>query len=138
MVRRNVHPLLGKHHELGHPAIDLEHRTMAECWIRAVNCEPIQFPFFMARLKNVMRKHFDHEAVLMAQAGGRLCECHGREHRMLLELCDQTAALAGRNWRKAQSRLRNELPRLVREHIICMDQIAVLFIHTYEERIRAS
>jgi hypothetical protein len=62
------------------------------------------------------------ETMLMEWAGGRLCECHAREHRMLLDLCDQATALSGRNSRMAQSLLQNKLPKLVRKHIISMDQ----------------
>jgi hemerythrin len=77
-----------------------------------------------------MREHFDHEALLMQQAGGTLCECHAREHRLLLELCDRAGVLSLHNWRQAQSLLRDDMPKLVREHIVCMDQFAVLFINT--------
>ena len=77
-----------------------------------------------------MRNHFDHKSALMQRAGGGLCECHRREHQMLLDLCEQARTLRLRDWRGAQSLLRNRLPRLVREHIICMDQLAVLFINT--------
>ncbi len=132
MAQRSLRPLLAKVHELGHREIDLDHRTVAECWDRAVNCAPIQFPFFVARLKKAMRDHFDREAALLARAGGRMWECHGQEHHSLLELCDQAARLADQNCRKAQSLLRNELARMLREHIVSMDQIAVLFLNTRE------
>ena len=52
---------------------------------------------------------------------------------MLLALCDQASALSLARWRKAQSLLRTELPKLVREHIISMDQLTVLFINTHGE-----
>lgn len=137
MTRRDTRPLIGKRHQVGHDAIDFDHRAMADCWTQAVTCEQMQFPFFMARLKKLMRLHFDHEAALMERAGGRLCECHRREHRMLLELCDQATALSRRNWRRAQSLLRNKLPKLVRDHITSMDQIAALFINTSGADARA-
>jgi hemerythrin len=130
MAGRRPRPLLRKSHALGHEAIDLDHRAMADCWAAAVSCERLQFEFLLARLKRLMRDHFDREAALMAQAGGRLCDCHCREHRMLLDLCERAGTLAPDNWCKAQSLLRNELPRLVREHIISMDQLAVLFLNT--------
>jgi hemerythrin len=129
-AKRAVRPLLGKQHALGHEAIDRENRAIADWWLRAVNCEEIQFPFFLARLKKLLRTHFDHEAALMRQAGVPLCECHAREHRLLLELCDTGTALSRRNWRRANSLLRNKFPKLLREHIIGMDALAVLFINT--------
>jgi hemerythrin len=130
--------LLKRHHVLGHAAIDADHAEMAQWWLRTVSCEPLQLAFFIARLKKLMLNHFDREAALMEEAGGRLCECHRREHRMLVALCDQATVLARRNGRKARSLLRVELPRLVREHIICMDQLTVLFINTHGEIGRAS
>lgn len=78
-----------------------------------------------------MRTHFDHEAALMQEAGGLMCPCHSSEHQMLLALCDEANALSRNHWRKAQSLLRTKLPKLVREHIISMDQLIVLFINTY-------
>jgi len=137
MAGRSARPLIGRQHTLGHAVIDTDHREIADWWHRAVNCEPIQFSFFVARLKKLMRDHFDHEAALMEWAGGRLCECHRREHQMLLDLCDRAAVLSRSNWRKARALLRTELPRLVREHIISMDQLAVLFINTNGVAARA-
>jgi hemerythrin len=133
-----MRPLLGKGYILGHAAIDLDHRDIAECWEGAADCEPIELPFFLARLKRSMRRHFDREAALMLQAGGHLCECHQREHRTLLGLCDQAMAVTDRNWRRARSLLRNDLAKLVRAHVVSMDQIAVLFIRAHEERISTS
>lgn len=137
MANQASRPLLGRRQTLGHEGIDLDHRTIADWWLRTINCEQIQFPFFAARLKKLMRDHFDHEAALMERAGGALCVCHRREHQLLLELCDHAMALGRQNWRQARSLLRNKLPRLLREHIICMDQLAVLFIHTNGEIGRA-
>ena len=137
MAHSAAGPLLGRQHTLGHEVIDADHRAIADWWLRAVNCEPIQLAFFVARLKKLMRDHFDHEAVLMEWAGGRLCECHRREHQMLLDLCDRVTALSPHNWRKARSLLRTQLPRLVREHIISMDQLAVLFIDANGPAARA-
>jgi hemerythrin-like metal-binding protein len=122
--------LLGKNHQVGHDAIDSDHRAMASCWSRTINCDELRFEFLIARLTKLMRNHFDHEAALMEQAGGSLCECHRREHEALLALCDQAAAVSRKNFRAAQSLLRTRLPRLVREHIICMDQLAALFINS--------
>jgi hypothetical protein len=34
------------------------------------------------------------------------------------------------SWRKARSLLRTDLPRLVSEHVISMDQLTVMFINT--------
>jgi hemerythrin-like metal-binding protein len=130
-------PFFGKRLLLGHDAIDDEHRAIADGWQRAVNCEQLQFPFLIARLKTLLRVHFDHEAALMHLAGGTLCQCHRNEHQMLLNLCDQASAQAGTNWRRAQSLLRNKFPRLMRSHIVEMDQIVVLFINTNREATQA-
>jgi hemerythrin len=125
-----IRPFIGRQHALGHEAIDSEHLAIADWWSRTVRCEPVQFAFFVARLKRLMRNHFDHEARLMEEAGGRMCACHSREHQMLLELCDQANTLGRDRWKKAQSLLRRDLPRLMREHINTMDQLIVLFINT--------
>jgi hypothetical protein len=66
----------------------------------------------------------------MEQAGGHLCQCHWREHQALLAFCDRAAGLGRHDWRHARSLLWTSFPRLIREHIDCMDQIAVLFINT--------
>lgn len=133
IMNRSIRPLIGRLHTLGHDVIDTDHQAIADWWLQTITCEPIQFAFFMARLKKLMQMHFDHEAMLMEEAGGRMCECHSQEHRMLLALCDQASALSLSRWRKAQSLLRTELPKLVREHIISMDQLTVLFINTHGE-----
>lgn len=122
--------MIGRQYALGHNVIDSDHFAIADWWLRTVTCEPIQFAFFVARLKKLMRTHFDHEAWLMQEAGGQMCECHNQEHRMLLTLCDQASVLGRFHCKKAQSFLRTELPKLVREHIISMDQFTVLFINS--------
>jgi len=66
----------------------------------------------------------------MEHAGGRMCPCHSQEHQMFLALCDEPNALKRSHWRKAQSLLRTKLPKLVRQHIISMDLLTVLFINT--------
>lgn len=123
-----VRPLLGKRYLLGHEWIDGELSAIADGWLRAVSCEPIQFPFFIFRMKKLLRSHFDHEAILMRSSGSSLCECHHQEHRTLIDLCDQANALSANDWRRTQSLLRKRFPKLIRDHIIGMDQIAVLFI----------
>lgn len=129
MISRIVRPLIGKQYTLGHDAIDGDHRAIADGWFRAVNCEPIQLPFLIARLQKLMRVHFDREAALMHSAGGMLCGCHRQEHQTLLDVCDQAAELSGKNWRRTQSLLRSKFPKLIRDHIAFTDQIAVLFIN---------
>ncbi|HWP25467.1 MAG TPA: hemerythrin domain-containing protein [Xanthobacteraceae bacterium] len=129
MIGSAIHPLLGPKHVLGHALIDADHAAIADAWLRAVSCEPIQFPFLIARLRKLMRVHFDNEARLMQSAGGALCECHLNEHRALLGLCDRAAARGHDEWPRAQSLLRSRLPKMVRSHIARMDQIAVLFIN---------
>ncbi len=135
-IIRSVRPLIGPQHALGHEGIDSDHLAIADWWLRTVQCEPVQFAFFVARLKKLMREHFDREATLMEKTGGQMCECHRQEHRMLLALCDQANALSGCHWRKARSLLRAELPPLFRKHIISMDQLTVLFINTHGEAFR--
>ena len=88
---------------------------------------------FIARLKKLMRMHFEREARLMLEAGGEMCACHRHDHQTLLELCDQSSALGRSNWTKAQSLLRTTLPRLVREHIVSMDLFTVMFINRQNE-----
>lgn len=129
MIASAFPPLIGPKHALGHAQIDADHSAIADAWLRAVSCEPIQFPFLIARLRKLMQTHFDNEARLMQSAGGTLCACHRNEHRAMLGLCDQAAALSPDKWRRAQSLLRRRLPRMMRSHIACMDQIAVLFIN---------
>ena len=53
-----IAPLIGRQHALGHNAC-------------AAQCEPIRLPFFMARLKKLMRSHFDDEARLMQTPAAR-------------------------------------------------------------------
>lgn len=115
---------------LGHEIIDSDHIEISDCWFQAANCTPIQFPFLIARLKALMRKHFARESAMMESAAGELCACHRRDHDALLGLCDRAARLGKYDPRKARSLLRYEFPKRVREHIICMDQMIVLFINT--------
>ncbi len=130
MANRIIRPLIGRNCVLGHDTIDLDHMAIADCWYRAVNCEQIQFPFLIARLKKAMGDHFNREAALMERAGGALCRCHRQEHQTLLDLCNDASALGRTNWRKSQSLLQSKLPKLIREHIMFTDQLAVLFINT--------
>ena len=137
MTIRRVRPLIGPQHALGHDTIDADHLAIADWWLRTVNCQPVQFEFYLARLKRLMRQHFDHEAMLMEEVGGRMCKCHDQEHQMMLALCERVSALARSRWQRAQSLLRTELPWLVREHIISMDQLTVLFINSQKKLVRA-
>jgi hemerythrin len=81
-----------------------------------------------------MRRHFGREAALVEAAGTPLCCDHRREHDSMLALCDDAYQLCGRNQRSARALLRNRLPRLIRDHIDSMDQIAVLIIRAAGER----
>ena len=136
MISRIVRPLIGKQCTLGHDMIDGDIRAIADGWFCAVNCEQIQFPFRIARLKKLMRVHFAHEAALMHSAGGVLCGCHRQEHQTLLDVCDQAATLGTNNWQRTQSLLRNRYPKLMRDHIACMDQIAVIFININTDQLQ--
>jgi hemerythrin len=131
-----VRPMIGAKHALGHAVIDFDHQAIADWWFRLVHCNEIQFPFFMARLKKLMTTHFAHEAALMQHAGGMLCACHRHEHNLLLELCDQADGESRRNWRRAQGLLRIRFPKMMRDHIISMDQLTVLFIHASAQAAR--
>ena len=125
---RITQPLIDRRHRLGHDAIDSDHAALSACWVDAVNCRPIEFPLRLARLKKLMARHFEHESALLVQKGQALCRYHHVEHRMLLELCDQIAACHGRDRQQAQSLLRNQFAERVREHIVTMDQCAVLLM----------
>lgn len=115
---------------LGHSVIDADHFELSRRWSQVVGATPLQFPFFLARLRKLMRDHFAREASIMRQYNSRLCECHEREHDDLLTLCERATRLSGHSFREAQDLLRAEFPRRIREHIICMDQLLVLFINT--------
>ncbi|MBZ0141184.1 MAG: hypothetical protein K8H87_15670 [Pseudorhodoplanes sp.] len=126
-----VRPLVNQNFCLGHPVIDTEHAAIGEYWQEAVSCERLQLPLHLARLKRAMARHFDHEAEILAKTTGMsLCTRHRAEHSALLELCSEAALLYERDWRKAQSLLRNRFATMVREHIISMDLCAVLLIQT--------
>ena len=128
-------PLIGARHALGHTDIDAEHFAIADCWKAATHCEPIALPFLVARLRRAMRTHFTHEAALVEAVGTHFCSCHRDEHDVMLELCEEAYGLAERDIRASRARLR-KLPRLFREHIVVMDQIAVLIIHdAMQERV---
>lgn len=123
--------LIGGSHALGHPQIDSEHFAIADCWSQAIRSTPVGLPLTIARLRKVMGRHFEHEAVLIETAGVPFCGCHRTEHDAMLGLCDDAYALAQRDRRAAQALLR-KLPRLMKDHIICTDQIAVLMIQAAE------
>jgi hemerythrin len=121
-------PLIGKKHALGHAQIDNDHFAIADWWMKSVLCEPVALPFHIAGIRKVMRQHFSREAALVEAAGTPFCYCHRREHNVMLELCDDAYALSAHNLRAARALVRNKLPRLMRDHINSMDQIAVLII----------
>lgn len=132
MARAIIRPFSRKSRTelLGHDDIDADHLEISDCWFQAVNCTPIQFPFLIARMKKLMVKHFAREDAIMARVGAALCSCHRQEHDMLIGLCDRAARLSKYDWRATQRLLRDEFPKLVREHIICMDQLLVLHLNT--------
>lgn len=128
--RRIAPPLLAQRHALGHDAIDIDHFAIADCWMRAMESAPIALPWHIARLRKRMRDHFTNEAALVEAAGVPFCHCHHAEHDAMLAVCDDAYGLAERNPRAARGLLRRALPPLVRSHVIGMDQIAVLIIHS--------
>jgi hemerythrin len=136
-IRPSRQTLIGNSHALGHAAIDADHFAIADCWLAAMRCAPVALPFHIARLRRLMRRHFEHEAALVEATGTPFCRFHRREHEAMLALCDDAYALADRNWRKARALLRDKLPAAVRGHVISMDQVAVLVINTAAERARA-
>ena len=52
----------------------------------------------------------------------------------MLALCDEAYRQSHRRQRAARALLRNGLPRLLRDHINSMDQIAVLIIRAAQNR----
>jgi hypothetical protein len=122
-------PLISSRHALGHADIDFDHFAIADAWMEARLSESIALPMRVARLRRLMRAHFEHEAALVEATGSRFCQCHRREHDAMLAMCDEALSLAERRPRSARSVLR-ALPPLFRSHIDCMDQIAVLIIHS--------
>jgi hemerythrin len=127
-VHRITRTLIGPNHALGHAEIDSDHFAIADYWLQLAKCPPIAIPFHVARLRKRMRSHFSHEVALIEAAGRRLWHDHQDEHDAMLRLCDQAYELCVHNARAARALLRNRLPRMMRSHIICMDQIAVLMI----------
>jgi len=127
-------PLIGRNHTLGHPQIDREHFIIADWWMKATLCRPIALPFHIAGLRRAMREHFSREAALVEATGEPLCLRHRREHDSMLALCDDAYERSGRSQRAARALLRNGLPRLLRDHINTMDQIAVLIIRAAQDR----
>ncbi|MGE3146260.1 MAG: hypothetical protein AB7K35_11800 [Pseudorhodoplanes sp.] len=127
-------PLIGNRHALGHAEIDADHFAIANWWMRATQCAPIALPFHIAGLRKSMRDHFGRESALVEASGVSFCACHRNEHNVLLELCDDAYALTARNLRSARALLRNKLPRLMRDHINTMDQIAVLMMRDAAEK----
>src|SRR5215472_1125104 len=118
---------------LGHEIIDSDHIEISNWWFRVVNCAPLQFPFFIVRLKKLMDRHFAHEAEIMRHLGGTLCACHQNEHEALLRFCDNAAKVSQYDWAQARGALRRDFPRYIREHIICRDQLVVLSVNTNGE-----
>lgn len=128
MILRINRPLIGKKHALGHSEIDSDHFAIADWWMKVTLCEPVALPFHIAGLRRMMRNHFSREAALVEAAGAPFCCAHRCEHDTMLELCDDAYELSARSLRAARALLRNKLPRLMRDHINSMDQIAVLII----------
>ncbi len=129
MTERAIRLMIGRHYALGHDIIDSEHAEVARCWDRAVRCEPIEFPFQIARLRKLMRDHFRHERDLVEATGAAMCGCHIEEHQALLDLCDRVSVLHRRDSRRAQSLLRHTFAKLIRRHVHYTDQMAVLLIN---------
>jgi hypothetical protein len=131
---RIIRPLIGSNHTLGHPQIDREHLIIADWWMKAALCAPVALPFHIAGLRKAMREHFSREAALVEATGEPLCPRHRCEHDSMLALCDEAYRQSHRRQRAARALLRNGLPRLLRDHINSMDQIAVLIIRAAQNR----
>jgi hemerythrin len=106
--------------------------------MKAMLSEPIALPFHVAALRKKMRDHFSREAALVEAAGTPMCCDHRNEHDGMLDLCDRAFALSGRNPRAARALLRSRLPRMMRDHINSMDQIAVLILRAAAQDRAAS
>ncbi len=129
-ARSSIRPLIGVRDTLGHQLIDADNVAISNCWLRATDCEPIELPFQAARLRKLVRVQFDHEAALIEAIAGELSEPHRREHRSLMDLCDEAYALSAQSWKRARALLRRDFAKLFRNHLVCMDQIAVVIINT--------
>lgn len=128
-VRPVRRPLLNARHALGHTEIDKDHFAIADSWLAAMNCRPLSLPFHVARMRKLTRRHFAREVMLLEAARRPFCPCHRREHDTMLAMCDEIYALSEKDVRAARSLLR-KLSVIMREHVIGMDQIAVLMINT--------
>jgi hemerythrin len=129
-IPATARPLIGARHALGHAAIDVDHFAIADGWMKAMQSATIALPLHLARLRKLMRDHFMREAALVEAAGVSFCYRHRGEHDAMLALCDDACRLAEPDPRAARALLRRALPRMMRSHIISMDQIAVLVIHS--------
>jgi hypothetical protein len=126
-------PLIDRRHMLGHDVIDFAYAAISNCWLHALNCIPLELPLRLARLKKLMAAQFANESVLLAQFGYSLCRFPHDEHRILFELCDQVLAFHEHDRQKALSLLHRKFAKLVRKHIITMDQCAVLLMRSNSE-----
>lgn len=125
-----IKSLIDQRHCLGHPAIDSDHAIIGELWLHAVDASQLEMPLHLARLRKSLKRHFEHEAALLAEVGQSLCRGHQAEHDALLQLCSEASDICGQDWRKSRSLLRNRLAHMLRGHIMSMDLCAVLTLHT--------
>ncbi len=126
MARNPLQQLIGNQRALGVAAIDAGYDVVAECWSRAMACDPLELPLRIARLKKHLTTLHEEERMLLGRAGSKLCFCHESAHAALLAVCREAGALAPENWRRARSLLRYRFSPLFREHLICMDSVMVL------------
>ncbi len=130
--RRRARPV--RRLTVGHDAIDADHDAIAECCSEIAEATSTALEFQLHRLRTLLANHFQHEELLLRQAGSRLCDCHTRDHALFLELCDK-AILENRGQRKNSRRmiLRELLPAL-REHIAFRDQLIALHLNTMDAK----
>jgi hemerythrin-like metal-binding protein len=115
---------------VGHDAIDADHEAIFRCCseIAAANAGALEIQLY--RLRSLLSHHFEHEELLLKQAGSRLCGCHCRDHELFLELCDR--AIEANREERSNSRkliLRELLPAL-QDHIAYRDQLIALHLNS--------
>jgi hemerythrin-like metal-binding protein len=115
-----------RHIVVGHSAIDTDHQEIIECCNGIVGSTSATLELQLHRLRSLLASHFQHEELLLKQVGSKLCECHSRDHKLFLEMCDK--AIHG-NSRKLI--VRDLLPAL-RDHIAYRDQLIALHLNSVD------
>lgn len=118
---------------VGHSAIDADHEAILKCCNEIAAATSNALEIQLHRLRSLLSNHFQHEELLLKQAGSKLCGCHVRDHALFLELCDK--AIEANRQKHSESReliLRELLPTL-QEHIAYRDQLIALHLNSIED-----